>query len=230
MTKCIIGKPSWQCKVRMLILQVRHSEAYLTSAWAYLASVRFEVYSASTIWNAYLASVRFEGIFGKHHLGSIFGKCEIWRYIWQAPLEVLGNPAVLLEPSTAVVFLLLLVFLFAKHGMCLVLLLELRRKSIWQMYVLDAYVASTRLWCLWQSLDRDAWLASTSFGSLFSMMMIGKPIWQCIVGKPMLDAAAAPKAQKDTKNTQQSSPKYQFWKWKCFKIASWSRILFPNRF
>ena len=62
-----------------------------------------KIYLASAIWDAYLASVRFEGIFGKHHLGCIFGKCEIRRYIWQAPLEVFGNPAVLLAPWTAVV-------------------------------------------------------------------------------------------------------------------------------
>ena len=60
--------------------------------------------------------------------------------------------------------------------------------------------------------------------------MIGKPIWQCIVGKPMLDAAAAaPKAQKDTKNTQKSLPKYEFWKPKCLELASWNPIFFPIR-
>ena len=114
--------------------------------------------------------------------------------------------------------------------MCLVLLLQLRRKLVCQMYVWDAYLATTLLRCLfdkrligtldWQVHDRKLIWRVQGFRSLFG---------KCIVGKPMLDAAAAPKSQKDTKNTQKSLPKYQFWKPKCFKIASWSPIFLPSR-
>ena len=134
--------------------------------------------------------------------------------------------------------LLLLVFWVAKDGMCLVLLLQLRRKPIWHMYVWDAYLASILLRRLfekrlrgmlgWQVHHWEAYLAGSWLESLFG---------KCIVGKPMPDAVAVPKAQKDTKDNQKSlqqyqfwMPKYQFWKPKCLKIASWSSIFFPSRF
>ena len=115
--------------------------------------------------------------------------------------------------------------------MCLVLVLQLKRKPVGQVYVWDAYLASTLLRCLfdklligtldWQVHDWKLIWRVQGFRSLFG---------KCIVGKPMLDAAAAPQAQKDTKNTQKPLPKYQFWKPKCFKIASWSPIFLPSRF
>ena len=60
--------------VRMLILQVRHSEAYLTSAWAYLASVRFEDIFGKHYWDAFFRNMRFEDEFSKHQLACIFDK------------------------------------------------------------------------------------------------------------------------------------------------------------
>ena len=83
--------------------------------------------------------------------------------------------------------------------MCLVLLLQFRRKPSWQVYVRDAYLVSTLVRCLFDkrliaSLSRhgEAFLASACLENL-----LGK----CIVGTPMPDVAAAPRAQKDTKNT-----------------------------
>ena len=52
----------------------------------------------------------------------------------------------LLVPETAVVIVVAPSFFeFAKDAMCLVLLLQLRRKPIWQVCVWDAYFASTLL-------------------------------------------------------------------------------------
>ena len=86
--------------------------------------------------------------------------------------------------------------------MCLVLLLQLKRKPVGQVYVWEAHLASTLLRCLvdkrligtldWQVHDRKLIWRVQGFRSLFG---------KCIVGKPMPDAAAAPKPQTDTKNT-----------------------------
>ena len=112
--------------------------------------------------------------------------------------------------------------------MCLVLLLQLRRKLVCQMYVWDAYLASTLLRCLFDKRliatlphHWEAFLASACLECLLG---------RCIVGTPMPDVAAAPRAQKDTKNTQKSSRKNQFWRPKCLEQASWSLIFFPSRF
>ena len=95
-TKCMIGKPSWQ---------LHDSDAYFASAsfgslfnkcmgifgkcaiWRYIWQAPLvmhiwqvydlKIYLANAIWDAYLATVRFKGIFGKHHLGCIFGNCTI---------------------------------------------------------------------------------------------------------------------------------------------------------
>ena len=124
--------------------------------------------------------------------------------------------------------LLLRLFWFPKHVMCLVLLLQLRGKLVWQMYVWDAYFASILLRCLFDKRligthphHWEAFLASACLESILRKWMIGTP---------MPDLVAALRAQKDTKNTQTSSPKDRFWKPQCSKIASWSLIFFPSRF
>ena len=111
--------------------------------------------------------------------------------------------------------------------MCLVLLLQLRWKLVWQMYVWDAYLASILLRCLFDKRligthphHWEAFLASACLESILR---------KCMIGTPMPALVAALRAQKDTKNTQKSLPKYQFWKPKCFKIASWSPIFLSSR-
>ena len=64
--------------------------------------------------------------------------------------------------------------------MCLVLLLQLKRKPVGQVYVWDAYLASTRLRCLfdkrligtldWQVQDSEAYLASSRFSKPIRQM------------------------------------------------------------
>ena len=116
----------------------------------------------------------------------------------------------------------------SRHVCCPCALAAAQEEPVCQMYVWDAYLASTLLRCLFHkrliaSLSQhwEAFLASACLESL-----LGK----CIVGTPIPDAVAAPRAQKDTKNTQKSSPEDRFWKPKCSKIASWSFIFFPSRF
>ena len=80
--------------------------------------------------------------------------------------------------------------------MCLVLLLQLKKKPVGQVYAWDAYLASTLLRCLfdkrlfgtpdWQVHDRKLIWRVQGFRSLFG---------KCIVGKPMSHAVAAPTAQ-----------------------------------
>ena len=124
--------------------------------------------------------------------------------------------------------LLLRLFRFPKHVMCLVLLLQIRGKLVWQMCVWDAYFASILLRCLFDKRmigthphHWEAFLASVCLESILR---------KCMIGTPMPALVAALRAQKDTKNTQKSFPKDQFWKPKCSKISSWSLIFFPSRF
>ena len=87
-----------------------------------------------------------------------------------------------------------------------------------QVYVWDAYLASTLVRCLFdkrligtlggQVRHGESYLASARLQSLFG---------KCIVGKPMPDAVAAPRAQKDTTNTSKSLPSINFEDQGCLK-------------
>ena len=77
-TKCSVGKPSWQVHDSELILPLRHSQAYLVSAW--LGG------------KCPLRSLFGKGMIGMHiwqvhdchaYLALIFGKCTSGMHMWQ---------------------------------------------------------------------------------------------------------------------------------------------------